>query len=81
MIALINYPTKWIWPKLTIALGNGRNNRTASNQRPGPKGKGINQSGDSVQPGYLRFEDRVGSEQEGEEARRCGSTKQKRANS
>lgn len=70
MIALINYPSKWIWPKLTIALGTGRNDRTAAHQGSGPK--------DPFHPGHLRLADRTGSEQEGEENGRCGSTKQKR---
>lgn len=80
MTALIDYPSKWIWPKLTIALGNVRNNRTAGDQGSGPKGKGVSQSEDSVHLGYFAFEDRVESEQQAEVNRR-GSTKQKGASS
>lgn len=40
MIALMNHPSKWICPKLTPALGNGRNNGTAGYQGSGLKGKG-----------------------------------------
>lgn len=40
MIALMNHLSKWICPKLTPALGNGRNNGTAGYQGSGLKGKG-----------------------------------------
>lgn len=33
LTALVNYPLKWIWPRLAIAVGNVRNNRTAGNSR------------------------------------------------
>lgn len=64
--ALINnYPSKWICPKLTMALGNMSNNRTAGNQaglRARGKGDFPSQSGDAFYPGDFGFEGRIGSE-------------------
>lgn len=48
-MVLINYPSKWIWPKLAMALGNARHNRTAGNTgAQDQKAKEVNQSRDSV---------------------------------
>ena len=56
VIALINHPSKWILLKLTIPLGHVSNDRRAGNRGSGPKNQGVNESGDSVYPGYLQFE-------------------------
>lgn len=83
MITLVNHPSKWICPKLTPALGYGRNNRTAGYQGLGLKGKGAtHQQILLAQPTMdLKTEAGLRKREEDKESISHGSTKQKGAHS